>query len=147
MMIPINVAADILKAALDFTSGVVGKFDEEKYAKAVNEIYGHEPHYSELDTLAELIKNATDIPTNEKIVLLQALADKRREIRETEFEYKRTCAQTIDNASEKRADIILKIFGGILIAASAGLTAYGVTKGIKGRSSQLQIEPRKRRKN
>lgn len=145
MMIPISVAADILKQALDFTSEVVGKFDEEKYAKAVNEIYGHEPDYSELDTLAELIKNATDISTKDKSALLLALADKRSEIRKREFQYKSTSAQIVDNGSERRAEIVLKILNGVLIAVSAGCAAYGVAKGIHSNSGQLHIEPRIRR--
>lgn len=145
MMIPISVAADILKQALDFTSEVVGKFDEEKYARAVNEIYGHEPDYSELDTLEELIKNATDISTKDKSVLLLALADKRSEIRKREFEYKSTSAQIVDNGSERRAEIVLKIFNGVLIAVSVGCAAYGAAKGIYSNSGQLYIEPRIRR--
>lgn len=145
MMIPISVAVDILKQALDFTSEVVGKFDEEKYARAVNEIYGYEPDYSELDTLAELIKNATDISTKDKSVLLLALADKRSEIRKREFEYKRTSAQIVDNGSVRRTEIVLKILNGVLIAVSAGCAAYGVTKGIYSNSGQLHIEPKIRR--
>ena len=144
-MNPINLAVDILKQALDFTSSVVGKFDEEKYARAINEIYGHEPNYHELDTLVDLIKDATDISMNEKVVLLHALADKRSEVRKKEFEYKRACAQAVDNASEKRTETILKIVNGVLIALSAGCAAYGVAKGIQSNTSQLRIEPRNRR--
>ena len=144
-MIPINVAVDVLKQALDFTSGFVGKFDEEKYARAVNEIYGHEPNYSELDVLADLIRNATDISTKDKSDLLFALADKRCQIREREFEHKRTSAQIIDNGSARRAEIALKIINGVIIAVTVGCAAYGVTKGIQSNPRQLHIEPRSRR--
>lgn len=145
MMIPINVAVDVLKQALDFTSNLVGKFDDEKYARAVNEIYGHEPNYSELDTLSELIKNASDIPIKDKNVLLLALADKRSEIRKNEFEYKQACAQIVDRGFERKAETALKIISGVLIALSAGCAAYSVAKGIQGNSGQLRIEPRTRR--
>lgn len=144
-MIPINVAVDVLKQALDFTGNFVGKFDDEKYARAVNEIYGHEPNYSELDALSDLIKNATDIPTRDKSVLLLALADKRSEIRKSEFEYKQACAQVVDRGLERKAENALKIISGVLIALSAGCAAYGVAKGIQGNSGQLRIEPRTRR--
>lgn len=145
MMLPINVAVDILKQALDFTGGVVGKFDDEKYARAVIEIYGHEPDYSELDVLANLIKTATDISTKEKNDLLLAIADKRTEIRKKEIEYKRACAQIVDAGSERKAETVLKILNGVLIALTAGCAAYGVAKGIQSNSSQLRIEPRNRR--
>ena len=145
MMIPISVAVDVLKQALDFTSNFVGKFDDEKYARAVNEIYGHEPTYSELDVLSELIKNATDISTKDKSVLLLALADKRSEIQKNEYEYKQACAQVVDSGCERKAEIALKIISGVLIALSAGCAAYGVAKGIQGNSGQLRIEPRTRR--
>ena len=145
MMIPINVAADILKQALDFTSEVVGKFDEEKYAKAVAEIYGHEPDYSELDELTELIKNATDISTKDKNDLLLAITDKKTEIRKKELEYKRECAKIVDAGSERKAEIALKILNGVLIVLAAGCTAFGVAKGMQNNQSQLRIEPRKRR--
>lgn len=144
-MIPINVAVDLLKQALDFTGNYVGKFDDEKYARAVNEIYGHEPNYSELDTLSDLIKNATDIPTKDKSVLLLALADKRSAIRKTEFEYKQACAQIVDKGFERKAEAALKIIGGILIALTAGCAAYSSAKGIQSSSRQLHIEPRTRR--
>ena len=39
MMIPINAIVEILKQALDFTNNVVSKFDDEKYARAVNELW------------------------------------------------------------------------------------------------------------
>ena len=54
---------EILKQALDFTNNVVSKFDDEKYARAVNELYGHELEYSELEKLYNTIENATDIST------------------------------------------------------------------------------------
>ena len=142
MMIPINAAVSILKQALDFTSNIVGRFDDEKYARAVNEIYGYEPNYSELDVLANLIKEATDISTRDKNVLLIAIADKRSELRQKEFEYKKACAQIVDSNNERRAETVLKIIGGILIAVSAGCAAYGVAKGIQGNAGQLRIEPR-----
>lgn len=111
-MSPINVI-EILKLALDFTNSVVSKFDDEKYAKAVMDIYGHEPTYQELDTLAEIIRNATDISTKEKSDLLLAIADKRSSIRVKEIEYRQDCARTIERGIKKFFKYAGKLFLGV----------------------------------
>lgn len=87
-MFQINEVVEMLKLAMDFSNNTVSKFDDEKYAKAVNEIYGYAPDYTELDVLEESIKNAVDVSTKEKAELLFALADKKSEIRTKELEYK-----------------------------------------------------------
>ncbi len=114
MMIPINVVADILKQALDFTNNVVSKFDDEKYASAVMKIYGHEPDYSELDTLSKAIETATDISIKEKSELLMAVADKRSELREKEIEYKKECAKVVNKGFEKKCKFALKLALGVM---------------------------------
>ena len=140
MMIPINVVAEILRSALDFTNGVVSKFDDEKYAKAVSEIYGHAPDYSELNTLEELIKNASDISTMEKKDLLFALTDKRTAIREREIENKRECAKIVSKGFEKKCKAVRKL---ALAFATGGLSLlpdlYHAIEG--GMKDKLEIEP------
>ena len=112
-MLQVNVL-EILKQALDFTDNIVSKFDDEKYARAVMTIYGHEPDYKELDILAETIRSATDISTKEKSELLLAVADKRNALREKEIEYKQKCAKTINKGFEKKCKIAKKIALGLL---------------------------------
>jgi len=140
MMIPINVVVEILKGALDFTSNVVSKFDDEKYAKAVSEIYGHAPDYSELDTLAELIKNANDVSTREKEELLFALADKRAILREKELEAKQECAKIVSKGFERKCKAVRKL---VLALATGGLSLlpdlYHAIEG--GMNGKLEIEP------
>ena len=118
-MIPINVVVEMLRLALDFADKTVSKFDEAKYVKAVNEIYGHVPDYKELDVLEESIKEATDISTKEKAELLFALADKKSEIRAKELEYKQEFAEIINKGFEKRCNLFVKI---ALCVFTAGLS-------------------------
>jgi len=140
MMIPINVIAEILKSALDFANNVVDKFDDEKYAKAVSEIYGHTPDYNELNTLAELIKNATDVSTKEKEELLFALADKRAAIRKTELEYKQECAKIVNKGFEKKCKAVGKL---VLAVSTGGISLlpdlYHAIEG--GMNNNLEIVP------
>lgn len=113
MMIPINAIVEILKQALDFTNNVVSKFDDEKYARAVNELYGHELEYSELEKLYNTIENATDISTKDKFDLLLAISDKRSELRKKEIEYKKECADIANKGFENKSELVVKIALGI----------------------------------
>ena len=47
---------------MDVAASVVGNFDCTTYVKATNDLCGEDPQYRELDTLEEIIKNATDTP-------------------------------------------------------------------------------------
>ena len=138
-MNPINVG-ELLKSAFDLTNGVVSKFDDEKYAKAVNEIYGHAPDYSELNTLEELIKNASDISTKEKKELLFALADKRTLIREQELLDKRECGIIVYKGFEKKCKAVGKL---VLALLTGGLSLapdlYHAFEG--GMNGKLEIQP------
>ncbi len=109
----ISEVVEILNQALNFTNSVVSQFDDEKYARAVVEIYGHEPDYSELNTLAELIVNAEDISTVDKTTLLLAIADKRSEIREKELRYKKECGKIVNKGFEKKCKFVGKLALGI----------------------------------
>lgn len=140
-MLPLNEVLGILNLALDFTNSVVSKFDDEKYAKAVMDIYGHVPTYQELDTLAEIIRNATDISTKEKSDLLLAIADKRSSIRKKEIEYRQTCAETADRGFEKKCRVVGKL---ALVIFTGGLSlipdGYHAIK--NWFDDDLHIEPR-----
>ena len=69
----LGVLVEAYNKTLDFTDSVMSKFDDEKYARAVTEMYGREPTYSELDAQIDIIKEATDIPTEKKLELLKAV--------------------------------------------------------------------------
>ena len=118
-MLPIKEIVEMLKEAWNFSNNIVKTFDEEKYARAVIEIYGHEPNYNELDILAKVIENATDISTKEKMDLLFAISDKRNELREKEFKLKNESAKTVDRGTKKKLKNIAKF---ALHIASGGLT-------------------------
>lgn len=138
-MIPINVG-EILKSAFDLTNGVVSKFDDEKYAMAVNEIYGHAPEYSELNTLEEMIKNASDLSTKEKKEFLFALADKRTAIREQELEDKRECGKILNKGFEKKCKAVGKL---ALALLTGGLSLVpDLYHAIEGSmNDKLEIQP------
>lgn len=139
-MLPINVVVEMLNKALDFTNSVVSKFDDEKYAKAVIEIYGYAPDYSELDTLAKAIENANDISTAEKTKLILAIADKRSALREKEIEYKKECAKIINKGFEKKCKFTMKLALGI---ATGGVSLLpDVYHLIVKDKDELTIEPK-----
>jgi len=102
------------KITLSFSDKVVGMFDDEKFAKAVVEIYGREPSYPELDVQIELIKNATDIPTKDKLILLRAVSVQRDSIREREAERMERCAEIINRGMDRRAEVAQKLVLGLL---------------------------------
>ena len=118
-MIPINTVIEILKQAMDFSNNIVSKFDDEKYARAVMEIYGKEPDYYELEKLADAICNATDISTKDKADILFALADKRSEIRKKEIELRKECGEIANEGFEKKCKIALWLVMGV---ATGGLS-------------------------
>ena len=137
-MLPINVVVEMLNKALDFTNSVVSKFDDEKYAKAVVEIYGHAPDYSELDNLSKMIENADDISTVEKTKLILAIADKRSALREKEIEYRKECAKIVNKGFEKKCKFTMKLALGIFTGGVSLLPdIYNL---IVNRNDELTIE-------
>ena len=131
MKMTIDLIVDMLAKSLDFTNKIVDKFDDEKYAKAVMEIYGHDPDNKELDKLAEMIMNATDISTDEKSALLLAIADKRLEI-------KKGCAEIVDRGSEKRCEIAKKLALGVFTGGISVL--FDVSYDLYKRANKERIE-------
>ena len=114
MKIPLNEAFALLKSALDTSKEVVSRFSDEEYAKAVKEIYGYEPEYKELDLLAEVIANATDISTNEKSELLMAITERKIVLKKTEIECTRECAKIVDKGFKQKCKYTSKLVLGII---------------------------------
>ena len=142
MMIPVNAIIEILEKALDFTNNVVRTFDDEKYARAVNEIYGHEPDYSELDALTRIIENATDISTEKKMELIFAITDKKNEIRDREIEHKKACAEVVNKGFEKKGEVVLKLALGIFTGGLSFIPEVYSVISRKSKDDELIIEPR-----
>ena len=126
---------------LNFADKIMDKLDDEKYAKAVIELYGQEPTYNELDAQIEIIKNATDIPTEKKLDLLRAVTVQRDAIRDKEMERKKKSAEIIDNGTEKKGNLAGKIAIGVLSGGVSLLPdAVNAVKGLKDKKSEDTIE-------
>ena len=106
-LLPILIKA--LETTTNFAGKVMDKIDDERYAKAVIELYGQEPTYSELDAQIEIIKNATDIPTEKKLALLSAVSAQRDAIREREIAKKKELAEVVDEGARKKGELAGKI--------------------------------------
>ena len=111
-LLPILIKA--LETTTNFAGKVMDKIDDERYAKAVIELYGQEPTYSELDAQIEIIKNATDIPTEKKLALLSAVSAQRDAIREREIAKKKELAEVVDEGARKKGELAGKIALGVL---------------------------------
>ena len=141
-MVPlIQAIIQAYNTTLNFADKVMDKLDDEKYAKAVIELYGQEPTYSELDAQIEIIKNANDIPTEKKLDLLRAVTVQRDAIRDKEIERKKKSAEIIDNAMEKKGNLAGKIAIGVLSGGVSLLPdAVNAVKGLKDKKSEDTIE-------
>ncbi len=114
-MVPlIQAIIQAYNTTLSFADKVMDKIDDEKFAKAVIELYGQEPTYNELDAQIEIIKNATDLPSEKKLELLRAVTVQRDTIRDKEMERKRKSAEIISDAAEKKGNLAGKIAIGVL---------------------------------
>lgn len=134
----LGVLVEAYNKTLDFTDSVMSKFDDEKYARAVTEMYGREPTYSELDAQIDIIKEATDIPTEKKLELLKAVTVQRDAIRDKEFERKSKSADVIDRGMDKKADVAKKISLGVLTGGVSLLPdAVKAVKGISNKESKV----------
>lgn len=109
----IEIIIEAYNKTLSFADNVTSKFDDEKFAKAVNDMYGQEPTYAELDAQIELIKIASDISTQDKLDLLRAISVQRDIIRDSEIKRKNQCAEIIDKGMEKKGEIVTKIVVGV----------------------------------
>ena len=141
-MVPlIQAIIQAYNTTLSFADKVMDKIDDEKYAKAVIELYGQEPTYSELDAQIEIIKNATDIPTEKKLDLLRAVTVQRDTIRDKEMERKKKSAEIISDAAEKKGNLAGKIAIGVLSGGVSLLPdAVNAVKGLKDKKPEDTIE-------
>lgn len=119
-MIPIEVLIEAFKATLDFAESTASKFDDGKYAEAITALYGQAPTYAELDAQVEVIKAATDIPTQEKLELLRAISVQKDAAREREIAIKRQCAEIVDNGMTKKGETVGRIVSTVLKALFTG---------------------------
>ncbi len=110
---------EAFRRAMDVAVSVAGKFDNEKYVKATNELYGQDPQYSELNAQEELIKDAADLSTEKKIAYLKDITKQRNMIREQEIRRKLECAEAIDRGMERKGHVFTKVF---LAVVSGGIT-------------------------
>lgn len=130
-MLPlVEVLIGAFKDAMDFSNKVLDHVDEEKYAKAVCELYGKEPTYKELDTAIEIIKEDKSLPTAEKIQLLTLVSNHREELYEKALARKKKHADIIDRGSRRKGETAVKIVGAV---ATGGVSLLpDAVKAIKG---------------
>ena len=130
-MLPlVEVLIGAFKDAMDFSNKVLDHIDEEKYAKAVCELYGKEPTYKELDTAIEIIKEDKSLPTAEKIQLLTLVSNHREELYEKALARKKKHADIIDRGSRRKGETAVKIVGAV---ATGGVSLLpDAVKAIKG---------------
>lgn len=130
-MLPlVEILIGAFKNAMDFSNKVLDHVDEEKYAKAVCELYGKEPTYKELDTAIEIIKEDKSLPTAEKIQLLTLVSNHREELYEKALARKKKHADIIDRGSRRKGETAVKIVGAV---ATGGVSLLpDAVKAIKG---------------
>ena len=90
------------------------------------------------DAKIEVIKNASDLSSKEKMEYLNA-------IDELEFEHKMKCVEAADRSAEKKADTAIKVIDRLLLAATAGCCVFEVASGIQNYTGHLQIVPKSSR--
>ncbi len=121
-MISIEILIEAFKATMDL-AGNLGKFDDNVYAENILKLYGKEPTYDELDAQVEVVKNDPDMPTQEKLELLRAIAVQKDAARKREVELKAKCAEIIDNGMAKKGEVATKVVVTVLKALlTAGIS-------------------------
>ena len=136
----IQLVAAIIEAfnhALSFSEKVMESIDEEKYAKAVCDLYGKEPTYAELDTAIELIKEDKEIPTSEKVQLLTLVSNQRDELYEKAVTRKKKHADMIDRGTRRKGETAVKIAGAVMTGGVSLIP--DVVKGLQGVSDKKSL--------
>ena len=110
----LSILIEAYNKSLGFADNVMSKFDDEKYARAVTEMYGRTPTYEEYDTAIELIKQDDSISTKEKIDLLAKVRNLREESIDKDVERKKKAAETVDEGNRKKGDVAVKIAMGVM---------------------------------
>lgn len=130
-MIPlVSVLIEAFKDTMDFSNKIMDHIDEEKYARAVCELYGKEPTYKELDTAIELIKEDEKLSTSEKVQLLTLVSNQREELYEKALIRKKKHADMIDRGSRRKGETAVKIAGAVMTGGVSLLP--DAVKAIKG---------------
>ena len=122
---------------LEVVSDVVSDIDEEKYARAVCELYGQEPTYKELDAAIELIKEDKELPVSEKVQLLTVVSNQREALYEKALERKKKNADMIDRGSRRKGETAVKIAGAVMTGGVSLLP--DAIKAIKGAADKKSL--------
>ena len=133
----VTVLIEAFKNTLDFSDKIMDHIDEEKYAKAVSELYGKEPTYKELDTAIECIKEDTSLTTAEKVKLLTLVNNQREESYEKALARKKKTADIVDRGSRRKGETAVKIAGAIMTGGVSLLP--DAVKAIKGASDKKNL--------
>lgn len=137
-MVPlVDILIQAFKETLNFSDKVMDHIDEEKYARAVTELYGKEPTYTELDTAIDLIKEDKELPTAEKVKLLTVVSNQREELYEKALVRKKKHADMIDRGSRRKGETAVKIAGAIMTGGVSLIP--DVVKGIQGESNKKSL--------
>lgn len=137
MKILFQALVEAFDKCLDFSNKVMDHIDEEKYAKAVCELYGKEPTYSELDTAIELIKEDKEMSTEKKVQLLTAVSRQREEYYEKALERKKKSATVIDRGTRRKGETAVKIAGAVMTGGVSLIP--DAVKAIKGASDKKSL--------
>lgn len=114
-----EILVEAYKKTMEFADKFMSNLDDEKYARAINDLYGRSPSDEELDNAInqlkiELIKEDTTTPLEEKLSMLDAILEYRDSRRDKEIEQKKKYAEMIDEGNQKKADVAIKVACGVM---------------------------------
>lgn len=133
----VEALVEAFKGSLDFSNKIMDHIDEEKYARAVCELYGQEPTYKELDAAIELIKEDKELPVSEKVQLLTVVSNQREALYEKALERKKKNADMIDRGSRRKGETAVKIAGAVMTGGVSLLP--DAIKAIKGAADKKSL--------
>ena len=133
----VEALVEAFKGSLDFSNKIMDHIDEEKYARAVCELYGQEPTYKELDAAFELIKEDKELPVSEKVQLLTVVSNQREALYEKALERKKKNADMIDRGSRRKGETAVKIAGAVMTGGVSLLP--DAIKAIKGAADKKSL--------
>ena len=133
-----TVLVEAFDKCLNFSNKIMDHIDEEKYAKAICELYGKEPTYAELDAAIEIIKEDKEMPTEKKVQLLTAVSRQREEYYEKALERKKRSATVIDRGTRRKGETAVKIAGAVMTGGVSLIPdAVKAIKGIDNKKANL----------
>ena len=137
-MVLFQALVEAFDKCLSFSNKVMDHIDEEKYAKAVSELYGKEPTYAELDTAIEIIKEDKEMPTEKKVELLTAVSRQREEYYEKALDRKKKSATVIDRGTRRKGETAVKIAGAVMTGGVSLIPdAVRAMKGLDNKKANL----------